>query len=400
MKLKNLFVVVLFFIVLSGAGFKCSDDTKISNNIIINANQQLAFNFYKQLKSEKGNLFYSPFSLSSALAMTYAGAKGETKNQMSTALYFNDDYEKVAKSFSLFNSTISNYNSTEISLEIANGIFADSNWKFLDSYFSFIKNNFDATIQNINMHDKQNATKIINEWSNEKTHGKIPEIINENDLDLARLILANSIYFKGIWKSKFNKEQTNKSNFFLNDNSRVEANFMFLSDTLKYWTDNDIQILEIPYAGEDLSMLILLPGEKNGFQNFENELTLENYNNWINSLKKQKIDIYLPKFKVKYEKEFKDILSNLGMPVAFSRMADFSGMTGKQDLQIDKVIHKSFIEVNEEGSEAAAVTAVVMREKSAALKKVFRANHPFVFIIKENLHNSILFMGRLENPAL
>ncbi len=398
MKNKKVISLLITFLVLSGPNFKCSEEKEASFNTIIEANNKFAFDIYKKLENDEGNIFYSPYSLSSALSMTYAGANGETKSQMANVLHFDENNKSIHKSIALLNESLDELSKGNIQLELANGVWADINWKFLDSYFELLAENYKAIARNVDMSDGIKTAQIINDWTSEKTHGKITKIVNPDDFKIARLVLANAIYFKGTWKYTFDKKQTRKSTFVLNDKRNVKTDFMFLSDTLKYFDGEHAQVLELPYSGEKLSMMIVLPNKKIGIKNFEKEFLLEEYLKWNNSLSLTSIDVYIPKFKTKYEKEFKQVLSDLGMPIAFSRAADFSGMTGMQDLQIDKVKHKSFIEVNEEGSEAAAVTVVIMREKSSIYKKTFRANRPFIFIIKENSSNIILFMGRIENP--
>lgn len=395
---KKIIYIFIGFLILSGPHFKCSDENSTSINSILQANKKFAFDIYHNLRDNEGNLFYSPYSLSTALAMTYAGANGETKSQMAKVLHFNEEDKTLHKSYSIMQEKFNKLNCDNIKLELANGLWADQNWKFLDTYFDLIANNYNAVARNIDMRDGVKTAEIINNWTSDKTHGKIDEIVSPEDFDLARLIIANAIYFKGTWKYQFDKEYTKKNNFFLHNKSKVEVDFMQLSDTLNYFENERAQILELFYSGGDISMILILPNKRSGIRNFENNFSLEEYESWHNFLKPVDINVFLPKFKLEYEKEFKEVLSDLGMPIAFSRAADFSGMTGKQDLQIDKVKHKSFIEVNEEGSEAAAATVVIMREKSAAIKKTFNANRPFIFIIKENNTNSILFMGRIENP--
>lgn len=397
MKNKILFIFISF-LVLSGTQFKCSEEGDASINAILEANKKFAFDIYHNLKVDEGNIFYSPYGLSTALAMTYAGAKGETKSQMAKVLHLNEKDKDLHKSFGIIQEKFNKLSSEVIKLELANGLWADRNWKFLDSYFDLINNDYKAVARNIDMQNKVKTAEIINKWTSDKTHGKIDEIVSPDDFDLARLVLTNAIYFKGTWKYKFDKENTKKNNFFLHDKSKVKVDFMQLSDTLNYFENERAQVLEIPYSGEDISMILILPDKRSGIRNFEKDFSLEEYERWNSLLKPVDINIFIPKFKLEYEKEFKQVLSDLGMPIAFSQAADFSGMTGKLDLQIDEVKHKSFIEINEEGSEAAAVTVVIMREKSAVIKKAFNANRPFIIIIKENSTNSILFMGRIENP--
>lgn len=400
MKNKKIFTLIIAFLVFSGPQFKCTEDVKIDVNSLIESNQQFGFDLYQQLKTDQGNLFFSPYSISTALAMTYAGAESETKNQMARALHLNDADFDIHKSYQIYTDSLNTLFKNNTKLEAVNGLWADSNWKFLESYFTLIEQNYNARIENIDMHDGKKSAEIINQWTSDNTHGKITEIVNDKDFELARLVLANAIYFKADWTKSFDIEKTKEMDFNLLDKSIQKADFMFQSDSFNYYADDQKQVLELPYSDGNLSMLIILPEKETGIYKIEESINHENFNTWINNLNSRKLDIYIPKFTLTYEIELNRVLSNLGMPVAFSKSADFSGMTGKKDMQIDKVKHKSFVEVNEQGTEASAATVVIMREKSASLNKIFKADRPFIFIIKENNKNSILFMGRIINPVV
>jgi len=290
MRKKYIVFIFVIFLVLSGPQFKCSEDNQVSIDSILVANQHFAFDLYHQLKNDEGNLFFSPYSISTALAMTYAGAKGETKEQMESVLHFNPEVTSVHKGFGLLNDSLNQLSTDKTVINTANGLWADSNWKFLDSYIELVKSNYRAEIANIDMKNAQNSAEIINKWTEEKTSGKITEIVNPDDFDLARLVLANAIYFKGMWKYTFDEEQTKKMHFYMHDKSRKETDFMSFSNGLYYYEDENCQVLELPYAGDDLSMLVLLPNARNGIRNFEEVFTLEQYEIWMNSLKNTKMN--------------------------------------------------------------------------------------------------------------
>jgi len=231
-----------------------------------------------------------------------------------------------------------------------------------------------------------------------KTNDKIKDLIKPGVLDaLTRLVLTNAIYFKGDWAIQFDRGKTKDAPFMISADKKVNVPMMYLKENFKYWADKDLQVIELPYKGEHLSMIVLLPREVDSLSELEKKLTLENLNSWLQKLRKQEMMVYLPKFKMTSGFELAEILAAMGMPAAFFG-ADFSGMNGRKDLSISNVIHKAFVEVNEEGTEAAAATAVIMERVAMSIEPVFRADHPFVFIIKDNRSGSILFMGRVSNP--
>jgi serpin B len=247
----------------------------------------------------------------------------------------------------------------------------------------------------------ENARKTINAWVEKKTNGKIKDLISPGVLDsMTRLVLTNAIYFKGNWAKQFKENRTQDAPFTLADGKKIEVAMMNQKAEFGYMETDTFQALELPYVDEELSMVILLPKEIDALNEFEKALTTENLNQRLAEIHKCEVVVFVPKFKTTSQFSLADVLKSMGMKDAFSSDADFSGINGKRDLFISAVIHKAFVEVNEEGTEAAAATGVVMRLTSVgpAAIPVFRADHPFLFLIRDNLSGSILFIGRVVNP--
>ncbi|MBU4023372.1 serpin family protein [Patescibacteria group bacterium] len=375
---------------------------------VAEANNQFAMDYYSYLKdSTSGNIFFSPFSISTALAMTYEGARGQTAEEMESVFYFPKDNDVRKQEYLAVMNEI-NKEDKEYELHTANALWAQEDYSFLQEYFDLVEEYYGGKVTNMDF--KKNALEscsIINNWVEEKTNGKIkdlipPEAINE----LTRLVLTNAVYFKGEWVRQFNEDDTREENFRISDNEFIMTPMMRRTDEeaeFNYAENNELQILEMAYSGEEISMLILLPKDDD-LERLENSLSAKSLLEWKKGLKEQRVEVYIPKFKFETKYFMANDLKEMGMPIAFSGSADFSGMTGDKDLLISQVIHQAFVEVNEEGTEAAAATAVVMELSSAGgidLKPkipIFRANHPFIFLIQHNETGNILFMGRVINP--
>lgn len=366
-------------------------------------NLKFAFDLYSKLKSKDGNIFLSPYSVSSALAMTYGGAKNNTEKQMAKALQFPYDQKNVHEGFNKFNSHISAINEKgDVNINVANSIWPAKNYTFLENYVNLLKNEYGISILPQDFaKDAEEARVNINTWVEGKTNKKIVDLIGKGVLDkLTKLVLINAIYFKGDWKTQFNKDLTREADFY-SAGKNVKIQMMSSKAKYKYAEDNLVQVVELPYKGDDLSMVVILPKNKDSLSIVESSLNSEIMSVWDKAMLIKEVNLFIPRFKMEWGTEALDQpLKDLGMIDAFSPKADFSGMTGKTDLFIKTVLHKAFIEVNEEGSEAAAATAVVMARASINGPKpiFFRADHPFLFMIKENSTGSILFMGRVFAP--
>jgi len=371
---------------------------------VIEANNRFAINLYSQYKSEEGNIFFSPFSISTAMAMVYEGAEGKTAKEIKSVFGFPKYDNSRRNQYSNLLSEI-NKKDKEYALNTANALWAEQDFQFLDEYLTTVEEYYEGKTTNLDFKNEPDASRlIINNWVEDKTNDKIKDLLPEGVIDsLTRLVLTNAIYFKAKWLTQFDANKTSDEYFRVNPDKSIKVPMMqptSQKSIFNYTQSKDLQILEIPYVGEDLAMLILLPLDDN-IEALENSFTIEKLTEWKKSLRKRRVNIYIPKFKFETKYSLSETLSNLGMPTGFTDSADFSGMTGKKDLKIDKVIHQAFIEVNEEGTEAAAATGIIFTTLTSMPPPtpVFRADHPFIFIIQQNETGNILFMGRVSNPT-
>jgi len=360
-----------------------------------------SFEMYKELGIDSDeNVFFSPYSIFVALAMTYEGARGETAEQMKDVLSFEQNDEVSLCSFGRIYNLL-NIDS-EYTLNTANALWTMKDYPFLEEYLSFIDNYYMGKATDVDFSNPIETAEIINNWVEENTGGKIEDMLSSGDISPSTvLILSNAIYFKGLWMTQFDKEDTVDRDFEITPTEIVQVPTMVLTDSeekFNYTETDDLQILELPYKGDDVSMIIFLPKEDN-ISSVEQMLDNENLATWMDSMNPTDVDIYLPKFTHKTEYNLKEMLISMGMDLAFSFNADFSGMNGFGGLFIGKVLHKAFIEVNEEGTEAAAATTVHMFETAMpGQSKVFDADHPFMYLIQHKETGTILFMGKVVDP--
>ncbi|MCK5333558.1 MAG: serpin family protein, partial [Candidatus Aenigmarchaeota archaeon] len=357
-----------------------------------------------EFKSEEGNVFFSPYSISTALAMTYEGAKGKTAEEMQNVLHIPEDSTIRMPAFARIYNEI-NKGDKEYELSTANALWAQQDYIFLDEYTNNVEKYYGGKITNLDfITETEKSRQIINTWVEDQTNNKIKDLLPQGVLNaLTRLVLTNAIYFKGTWTKQFDKKDTKEEDFTTSSGQTSKVPMMSLTgDNAKfnYAETNDAQILELPYDNDDLSMLIILPKE-NDLGALEESLNSENVPKFKSMLRKQRVDIYIPKFKFETKYFMVETLKKMGMPTAFTSTADFSGMDGTKNMYIANVIHQAFVEVNEEGTEAAAATAVVMQITSASMEPlpIFRANHPFIFLIQQKSTGNILFLGRVSNPC-
>jgi serpin B len=293
----------------------------------------------------------------------------------------------------------------KIRLNIANGLWAQQDFRFLDAYFDLVKSKYHPELKNVDFTNnilREATRREINAWVEKNTNDKIKNILSQGDLtSLTRLVLVNAIYFYGDWASPFKKASTKTKAFSMMDGTSDTMPFMNQKNRYNYFEDSKIQAIEIPYMDSKASMVIFLPKKTNGIADPGKSLDYTYYQEIIESMEFNDVYLSLPKFKLDFKLELGNTLSQMGMPLAFSPEADFSGMTGKRDLFISKVIHQAFIKVDEKGTEAAAATAVAMSLGMAPQHiepKIFNADHPFVFLIRDNTTGSILFMGEILKP--
>ena len=402
------FIIISILTIVMSISFINNSYSQNNLKTIVNSNNEFAFDLFHQLRKDKGNLFFSPYSISSVLSMVYAGAKGNTSLQMGSVLHFNQPKENLCSSFKELQSNLVADLNNKIAVNINNSIWLDKDYPFLNSFTSIIKDNYGAVLETVNFKQSYEAARIkINKWVENKTNGKIKDLIPLGIFDkYTRLVLVNTVYFKAAWYNKFKKAKTKNDQFYLSTAKSISVPMMYQKEDFMYAEDKYSQIIKLPYE-QEYSMWIFLPKEKNGIQQTEESLKLKHLNELDNLMIQYEVDLYLPRFKMEEEQILSKILSFMGMKDAFHRqLANFTGMATitkpEDNLYITAVIHKAFIEVNEEGTEAAAATAAVMAAAGCVMiekKKVtFKADHPFIFLIRNNSNGTILFMGRLMNP--
>jgi serine protease inhibitor len=371
---------------------------------VVEGNNVFAVVLYGRLRNQSGNLFFSPESISTALAMAYAGARGGTASEMAETLHFTLLPEKLHPAMGALLSDL-NAAHAGYQLSVANALWAQQGYTFLDEFLNLLKTNYGAGLNQVNFKGATEAARLtINHWVEQKTQDKIKDLLQPGALRSdTRLVVTNAIYFKGDWETQFDKAQTKDEDFHLSPAQTTTAPLMHREGRFSYFDGGTFQVLEVPYKSKELSMIVFLPKDPGGLPSLEQSLTDSNLQQWLRQVTPvSKVVVTMPKFKMTQQFELGSTLSAMGMPQAFSSNADFSGMTGHRDFAISEVIHKAYVDVNEEGTEAAAATAVTMRALAMPAQQapppVFRADHPFVFIIRDNRSASILFMGRMADP--
>ena len=368
---------------------------------VVQGNIKFALALYQKLRTEAGNLFFSPYSISAALAITYAGARGNTEVQMAQALHFLLDQEQLHPAVALLEAKLSDIGRKgHVQLKVANALWPQKGYAFLEEFLALTKQSYGVLITAVDYGDQETARRTINAWVEEKTESKIQELVPSGILDaLTRLVLVNAIYFKGNWANQFDQSLTRDAPFWVTPDESVQVPMMTQEHAFRYGEGDGLQVLELPYTGDDLSMVVFLPQEIDGLARLEGSLTRENLDLWTLNLWETKVLVSLPRFEITFPFRLDDTLKSMGMVDAFGDDSDFSGMDGTKSLYIGAVLHKAFVAVNEEGTEAAAATAVVMQWKTLPTPPpVFCADHPFVFVIRENSTGSILFLGRVVSP--
>ncbi|NLB86009.1 MAG: serpin family protein [Bacteroidales bacterium] len=368
---------------------------------IVNNNNEFAFEIFKEIvKTDTTNIFVSPISISTAVSMAYDGAKGKTAKEMRKVLNFS---KKQAQSHKEFCNLLDYYSKNNASLfKIVNSALTQDKFIFLDSYINLLKE-YQALIKIadfVNPANREKARNEINKWVEENTNNKIKELIDENSLDdMTRLVLLNAIYFKADWKFAFDPAQTRQMLFF-GENRQYITSYMHIKENLNLYKTDKLTMLELAYKDDKASMYILLPDKETKIDDFCLNLNFDDFCKYENNLNEKLVDLQIPKFKMESKYKLKEQLISMGMVQAFSGAANFKKMNGKKNLMIDNVIHQTFIEIDETGTEAAGATAVVVRQKSAPQAEYINLNRPFVFIIKEKDKGSILFIGTFNNTSL
>ena len=423
---------VLILVVLGGIVGECwavekpAQGQKRAQQAVVEGNNEFALELYAKLRAQEGNLFFSPYSISTALAMAYAGARGETESQMAKALHFpttkpvgvcQDPNKKVGEAEQAwreqgfhceFGAIVEDLNvrgaKGSYELNVANALWGQQGYGFLAEFLELIKSSYGGELNEVDfVKAREAARQTINSWVEKQTRDKIKNLIQKGVLNsMTRLVLTNAIYFKGNWARQFEEDKTRESPFTLISGEGVNVPMMNQTAEFNYMETEDFQGLELPYVDDELSMIILLPRKVDGLSSLEEMLSLEKFSGWLGKLGKRKVIVSVPKFRMTSRFGLAGVLRSMGMTDAFSEKANFSGMNSKRDLFISAVVHKAYVDVNEEGTEAAAATGVVMGLTSVRPERipVFRADHPFLFLIRDNKSGSILFIGRAMNPTV
>jgi serpin B len=385
-------------------------DTQLS--ALVSGNNAFAFNLYHTLQTKQidatGNMFFSPYSISTALAMTYAGAAGDTEKQMSTALHFtlpqaqlHPAFNDLALQLASRGQGAKGTNGKGFSLDIANALWAQQGYSVQPAFLNTLAQNYGAGMNLLDFMNSPEPSRItINDWVSQQTNNLIKDLIPQGAIDInTRFVLTNAIYFDAAWQYPFAKESTHNGTFHLLDGSTVTTSIMSNEAGYSYIRGNGYQAVELPYDGNEIAMDIIMP-DAGKFNTFDSSMTADKVNGIISSLQNTFIALNMPKFSFDSSFSLKFALSALGMPIAFDpTQADFSGITGNTDLHISDVVHKAFVAVNEAGTEAAAATGVIIGVAMAP-QTTLTVDQPFIFLIRDIQTRAIIFVGRVLNPAL
>jgi len=399
--MKHLLLPAVMMMIL--ASFPALGQVRIKGDpaALADANNGFAVDLYGQLAKKQGNLFFSPYSISNALAMTYAGARGNTAKEMAAAMHFDLEAARLHPAFAgLIRELQGPVKGRKYQLKIAN-LWGQKDYGFLPDFLKTGQVQYQAGLKEVDfIGDSEGARKAINAWVEDETHKKIKDLIKPGILSVdTRLVLSNAIYFKAAWLRPFNVKETKPGDFITASGKKVVVPMMPANLRTNFFDDGRVLGLELPYENRELSMILFMPKKADGLPELEKDMTAINLKKWLGKLSDHQVRLTLPKFKVTAEFHLNNVLKQLGMKDAFDRQtADFSGMTTRDKLFISHVVHKAFVDVNEAGTEAAASTAVVMDRTSLPPPGVFNADHPFIFLIRDAGTGSILFMGRVADP--
>jgi len=375
---------------------------------LTDGNGVFAFNLYKLLSQEEGNLFCSPYSISAALAMTYAGAREDTEKQMADTLQFYLSQDQLHPAFNSLDQELASRgegaqgkDGEGFRLNIVNAIWGQKDYAFLTSFLDTLAKNYGAGLRILDFISETEPSRIaINDWVSDETEGRIEDLIPQGAISqMTRLVLTNAIYFNAAWQYPFEEDATSPGVFYLLHSDEVTVPMMEQQESLSYTKADNYQAVELPYDGQELSMVILLPNSGQ-FETFEKDIEYQQVKDIIENLERREVRLTMPKYEFASSFGLKKALIDMGMPVAFSTGADFSGMTGEKGLFISDVIHKAFVSVDEAGTEAAAATAVIMELTAMPETPVeVTLNRPFIFLIRDIETGAILFVGRVMNPG-
>jgi len=376
--------------------------------LLVEGNSAFVFELYQALKGKEGNLFYSPYSISVALAMTYAGGRGETAQQMADTLQFLLEQEKLHPAFNWLDAELTRRgegaegkDGEGFRLNIVNAIWGQKDYEFLSDFLDVLAENYGAGLRILDFITETEKSRLtINDWVSDQTEGRIEDLIPQGAIgELTRLVLTNAIYFNAAWEYPFDEDITVDGPFYLLDGGQVIVPMMKQTESFGYTEGEGYQAVELLYDGCELSMVILLP-EAGQFEAFEEGLQAQQVSDIMSGLQPTEVALTMPRFEFESEFSLTDTLAEMGMPIAFSGAADFSGMTGNRELFISDVIHKAFVAVDEAGTEAAAATAVIMELTAVPEPPVeVTIDRPCIFLIRDIETGAILFVGRVMNPG-
>jgi len=370
--------------------------------VLAKGNNEFAFDLYARLAERDGNLFFSPYSISSALAMTYAGARGETATEMAKTLHFFQRPDRLHPAFAELNARLlASGTDAKFQLHVANRLWAQRGLDFVPEFLAITKKHYGAGLEVLDFAGAtEEARRTINTWTADQTNDKIPELLSHDAVGPhTRLVLTNAVYFKAAWKYPFHPENTRPGPFVIAGGKKVETPFMVNRLSTRHFGNDEVDLIALPYDGDQAVMLLLVPRRADGLSTIEKKFTAENLNRWLAGATRCEADVYLPRFRMTGDFELRDTLGTMGMQRAFSGAADFTGIASESDLNISRVIHKAFVEVNEAGTEAAAATAVLLEKGSVDRKVTIRADHPFAFVIQDARTGGIVFLGRVAVPG-
>ncbi len=398
------FLIPLFFFHcgehISGPEISESRELTVNEKRIVESGNTFGLKLFREMnKDEIGeNMFISPLSVSYALGMTLNGAAGNTYDAMANTLELRGmSTEEINKSYQSVMKLLTTLD-PKVIFEIANSIWYADNFHVEQNFIDVNKEYFDALVRELDFSDPA-SVDIINNWASEKTHGLIDEVIDEID-PATIMFLINALYFKGTWLYEFDPDDTKPAPFYLANGSQTEVKMMSQRSDFHYYANDQFQAIDLPYGNEKFSMTAFLPRPGVDIDDLISQINDQSWSSWMNGFPEEKlgVNLYMPRFTIEYEKELKDVLTALGMGIAFNPSADFTNINRKGGIWIDDVTHFTYVQVDEEGTEAAAVTVVEMVRVTGGGTPVMRIDRPFFFVIHENQNDTILFMGKVMNP--
>lgn len=375
---------------------------------VVTGNTAFALDLYQQIRTSSGNLFYSPFSISEALAMTYAGARGSTESEMAKALHFDLEQTKLHPAFNALDLELASRGKGAMGtdgggfrLNIANALWGQTGHTFLTPFLDILGENYGAGVRVVDFIGAPDESRtMINDWVAGKTADRIKNLLPQGSVSSdTRLVITNAVYFNAAWQMPFDPADTKTASFTRPDDTKVDVQMMSGYQEMPYGEGSDYAAVALPYDGNELSMVAILPPQ-GSLDTFEASLTADKLASIVSGMTGHGVSITLPRVKIDSSFSLGDKLAALGMPTAFTDMADFSGIDGKKDLRVSAVVHKAFVQVDEVGTEAAAATGVVIGTTSVPPAAEIHLDHSYLFVIRDNKTGTILFLGRVVDPSL